>query len=312
MSKTDKELFDALSKGDELNADDGATIETEFEVIPEAEPENEPEPVEEEEAEAQETEAEAEAETDEGEPEPDAEDKPTGVQIPKAQYDRIRGKQKEAEALADQRAQENAALQGRLEQIERLLSAQAQPQAQQPQEPVEPPDPVTDPEGFAALIDARINQQVQAVETRFIQGSLDRARDTYGDEYEKAAAFMNQNGTPELADAIRKTGDPGAQIVRYYRRQVALSEVGDDPAAYREKTKAAVRAEMLSDPAIREELLTELRSGATTRKADGSPAIKTAPSLARGSRAADARPQTNDPIEGMSDEAIFAKLSRTG
>ena len=193
-----------------------------------------------------------------------------------------------------------------------MLAAQNQPQSQQPQEPFEEPDPLTDPEAYVRYIDARINQQVQTVERRFIQGSLDRARETFGEEAEKALAFVDQYGTPELAEAIRNSGDPGGQIVKYYRRQVALSEVVDDPAAYKEKTRATLREEMLSDPAIRQELLNEMRGTASARRPDGSPAIKTAPSLAKGSRAADARPHTDDPTLSMSDAALFAQVTRKG
>lgn len=309
--QTDKELFDAVTGGDDLTPEDGMTVETEFQVDPEAEPVDEPDPETEttEEAEPeQETATDEEAEVVEPELEAvEAETTAEGVKIPKQQYDRIRAKQKEAEAQATERAQENAALQVRLDQLERLMTAQAQPKPPE----ADPEDaPYIDPDTRTVLSQVVSELEQKRVNDR-VEMSLMMAEQAFGDEFAEAAAFLDQHGTPQLAQQIRQQRNPGAAIVQYYRNQKTLSEVGTDPAAYRDKLRAEIEAEIAADPARAEAIVSQVRAQATTRKPDGSPAIKTAPSLSKGSRAADARPHTEDPIAGLSDEAIFAQVTRT-
>lgn len=64
---------------------------------------------------------------------------------------------------------------------------------------------------------------------------VDKAFDSYQKAVEK---------NPALANQVRNAADPYGEIVDMHKRQEALAEIGEDPAAYRTRVRAELEAEL--------------------------------------------------------------------
>jgi hypothetical protein len=141
---------------------------------------------------------------------------------------------------AEAKAQEVAA---RLESIQRHLEAQQRPQPQ-------PIDPVADPEGAFRVLaqqNAALQQQMhdQAMHQRANTSEM-LARQKYGDaavDAAREAAVKAGLGTHFLTQS-----NPYEAVMTWDRGQKAARDIGD-PAAYREKIKAEILAELRGQPA---------------------------------------------------------------
>src|SRR5581483_3221866 len=56
--------------------------------------------------------------------------------------------------------------------------------------------------------------------------------------------------------------NPGEALVSWHKRSATLAEVGDDPAAYRERVAKETREALLKDPEFRKQLLADMRGEA--------------------------------------------------
>lgn len=142
-------------------------------------------------------------------------------------------------------------LQGRLDQFERT---QRQPQRQEQDAPKEP-DMFADPEGWARNQEARLTQQF---EERRINASFADAEEEHGDKFRTAFGDLQKTGNPDLVRAVVGSHNPGKTLMRWHQQQALLSEIGNDPAAYRDK----VRQELLSDPEVRKAVISGARNDA--------------------------------------------------
>lgn len=97
----------------------------------------------------------------------------------------------------------------------------------------EMPDPLLDPEGYQATQQRIIDEKVWDVTARTSEIA---ARRYYGEDVVKAAfeALQAQND-PLLGMHIRRSADPWDEIVRWHHQQQLLSEVGNDPTAYKKR-----------------------------------------------------------------------------
>ncbi|MGB1215538.1 MAG: hypothetical protein ACPG4X_19365 [Pikeienuella sp.] len=199
----------------EQNLDDILSDEVEAET-PEVE---EPDEVEEvaEEAEPVEPEVEPEAEP-EAEPEPEKAEEPQTV--PVAALQEVRRDNQELKAL----------LRGM--------------QAQQPQpQPTPAPDVFEDPAGYQ-------QHQQHAVKQMVTQSKLDTSRFLAEREFgkeavESAVEYFNEH--PEKSGALLNHPSPfHAAIDEFNQHRVAM-EIGNDPAAYKEKLKAEIMAEVKAE-----------------------------------------------------------------
>lgn len=129
------------------------------------------------------------------------------------------------------------------------------PQQQQPEQP--PPDFFADPD---AALSHRINplmERMQMVErASTLRASRAEAVAAYGrDAIAKMEADIEaamRGGDPELVplrEAMLRSDDPVGLAMSWHQRRTVLSEVGSDPAAYREKLKAEILAELQQQPA---------------------------------------------------------------
>lgn len=189
------------------------------------------------------------------EPKPDAQQQQTEAQpaaepedegLPPAALAAIKDERKKRQALRDE-----------LNQLKGRLEAQPAPQQQQQrQNQPQIPNPQTDPAGYHNFMQSSIGQQIQAMEaSNRLQSSRMFATQQHGAELVTAAeqAFHGmQQANPTQYQALQQafgtSPDPIGEVVRWHKQQTLLSEIGDDPEAYKLKLKEQLMAEMGANP----------------------------------------------------------------
>lgn len=130
-------------------------------------------------------------------------------------------------------------------QVEALSARVPQPQAAEP-----PPAPVLwdDPDQYIQHHLSPLAQRMQA-QQEFISEAL--AAQAHGQEtVEAAKAALNDlrsrdpKAAAGIARALMQERHPYDALVQWHKRETAVAEIGTDPAAYREKLKAEILAEL--------------------------------------------------------------------
>jgi hypothetical protein len=218
---------------------------------------------------------------------PEAEDTKPGFNIPSWRLKEEADHRREAERRAAQ-------LEAMLEQYEQKLKA------------FEPkPEPTPFPDIFASPeeLPNYFNSQIEAVKADYQRElraavanmSMQRAHDRHGDAFMEA--FQAITARP-MDDPIRQqvinSPDPGEALVKAYKREQTLTQVGDDPAAYREKLKA----ELLTDKDFLAAAIEAVRGQASAQPTNNR--IDLPPSL---NKAAGSASQSD--VGSMSDAHLF-------
>jgi hypothetical protein len=156
-----------------------------------------------------------------------------------------------------------------LEEFKRAATAPA-PQAAPPQQYMpQPPDPRVDPVGYMQYQDMR--QQHIALNER-LNNSEFYVREKMGDDLDKYVAEFKEAAGKDQALWNKLYSQPGPYqwLVKEMDRRRSMAEVGDDPAAFRARVEAELRAKWES----------ELGQPAANGNGRTSPAAGMAPSLA--------------------------------
>ena len=169
------------------------------------------------------------------------------------------------------------AVSAQVQQLQQMFLAQQQKQA--PQADAEE-QPYLDPDTQTALSGV-VNHFQEQLTNQNVRQSMAMAKRTYGEEYDAAAKYINEHGTPQDAQRLRGLADPGEEIVKFYRSNRVLTETNGDLDAFRQRTLD----DALTDPAFLEKALAAARGAASTTGTDGAPVINLAPSVNRGTRA---------------------------
>lgn len=141
---------------------------------------------------------------------------------------------KRAQAAEDAVRRQQQKLDYLNESVRRL---QPQPQSQQAQI-----DPVTDPDAFVSHVTSLIEQKFHQ---QAISASEQRARKEHGDELvETAANEAFKNG---LDTYFASRPDPHGEAIAWYQSQKLRSEIGPDPATYRQNLENELRAKILAE-----------------------------------------------------------------
>lgn len=196
-------------------------------------------------AEAQQPEA-PQTETTAETPQDDATDEQKMVPVAALQAERQKSR-KYTEHLA-QVEKELAEQRQQFNQMQQWLIAQQQAQQPKPQ----PPDFWEAPEN---AIDYRVRQEVEPIKGLLAKQreefSMLQAVDKYGQETVDTAfsdlrqkMAVDPNGTAADYQRIMASPHPYGALVDWHRKQQALAEIGSDPAAYKEKLKAELLAEL--------------------------------------------------------------------
>lgn len=152
--------------------------------------------------------------------------------------------------LAKERERADAALRQQAEQFQRQLAAFQQPA--KPAEPAKQPDYFENPD---AAVDFRLKQAIEPLQQSqmsFVEKfSKALAIKDYGKEAVDAAhaelvARVNRDpeGTRFDYQRIMSSDLPYEALVKWHKAQTALSEIGDDTKAFREKLRAEILAEI--------------------------------------------------------------------
>jgi hypothetical protein len=116
------------------------------------------------------------------------------------------------------------------------------------------PDPYEDPAGYTE----RFQQQLAAIEHRNTVMLSERfARMKHGDDtWEDTQEWLRAR--PDMVAWARNQGDPCEAAIQQYKREQLADEIGTDPAAYRARIEAEIRASVLTDPQVRSSILAEM------------------------------------------------------
>lgn len=181
------------------------------------------------------------------EPQPEPEDgndpeaKPQGTVPQKALHasrERERQARDEAQALRDE-----------VQQLKGMMQAIAT-RSQEPAKPVEQPKPVDfweDPQAFIQQTLTPFQQQIAQQNERL---SHSAAIGEFGKEAVQAAyedmgnALSSDPRAQAEYQRIMQSPHPYGELVNWHRNRTALTEFGNDPAAYREKVRQEIMAEL--------------------------------------------------------------------
>lgn len=166
-------------------------------------------------------------------------------------------------AIKDERKKRQAAtgelqsMRDELNQLKGRVEAQPAPQQQQTQQQgPQIPNPATDPEGFAHFFLNMLDQQAGKTEaTNRLNQSRFMAMQAHGVETvqkAEAAFYQMEKTNPQqfamLHDAFGRSADPIGEISKWYQQQQLMTEIGDDPEAYKQKLREELIAEMGGQP----------------------------------------------------------------
>jgi hypothetical protein len=137
------------------------------------------------------------------------------------------------------------------------FASRLQPQQQQRQpepEKVERPDFYENPDGF---VDHGVRQHLDPVrkeirDTVEFYSERDAVREHGREKVEAAFAAMTQAAQrdPEIRAAVGRlttSRDPYGDVMAWHAKQSVISEVGNDPAAYKAKLREELKAEILAE-----------------------------------------------------------------
>lgn len=268
----------------------------------EKEPEAKPEPEETKEAKAErerddkgrfkskETDEEPAAEI-EAQPEPEPKQEPERQdQIPSWRLKEEADARREWQQRAEAEAQQRQALQNQLWQLQQQLQSQ--------QKPEEPVDIFADPQNWEQSFQQKLDQRMREQEGNF---SLRLAKYKHGETFDQAWQAMvdrTQSGDDSIRQHVIGSPDPGETLVNWYKRESVISQVGDDPTAYRSK----VLEDALKDP---EFLAKALEAAKATAQQKPETKVQLPPSLNKATSSAPSGHST-----GVSDSDMFEHATR--
>lgn len=182
---------------------------------------------------------------------PPEEQEPPPQQAPVAALKAERGKRQEAEDRSAHLERQLAEMAGQMQQLERMIQRGQQPQPQPQPEP-EPPDVWSDPASYVQHgIKQALSPLQQEYEQRFDAMNRMMAESAFGadtvqEAFDAMASAFQAGDRDVQADhqRIMASTNRYGELVKWHKRRQAMSEIGDDPAAYREKLKAELLAEI--------------------------------------------------------------------
>lgn len=207
------------------------------------EPQDKPKP----EAETAKADAKPDADGESRDPFKEYRDPDTKRLVPLTELKSEREKRQEFARLRDEAERRAAIAEEQLAEARRAWQFQQQPhQTLQHQQQPQIPDPFTDPEAYQQYV---VEQAQHVALSERLNTSQMLAEEKHGTgKVQAALQAANQMG---VLRGFIQTRNPYGELVKWYDRQMALSEIGDDVPAY----KANLEKQ------IREKVLQELKSG---------------------------------------------------
>lgn len=213
------------------------------------------------------------------------------------------------ESEARRRAEaEKEELRAQLARMEQQIAAMSrQPvQPQPPQQPQQVPDWYTDPD---AATDHRVNPRFQQIEQMLDYNARLAATGIYSreaiDSAVEAVLTAKQTNRLDPLEEARIANAPNRYeaAVQWHKRQQVLSEVGEDPQAYRQKVLDAA----LDDPSFLAKAIERARQSGGQPQSGAAPVVQLPPSLNTRTAASPTHP---DDATDASDAAIWKAATR--
>lgn len=196
-----------------------------------------------------------------------------------------------AEAEAASLRQQMAELRARQD----LLDRQSRPAPPVAPKPPPAPDMFADPEGWARH---QREQILQEIENQRVQNSLAAAAEEHGQAFMEAFEALRATNDQGQVQVIIRQPNPGRAIMNWHSQRQAMAEIGNNPAAYRDRLREEVRQELLRDPKV--------LSGARDRAIrEGRTQTRLPPSLNRASGGASHRSRDIAATTGGTEKEIF-------
>ena len=129
-----------------------------------------------------------------------------------------------------------AALQEVRRELQEMKASLPQP------EPPKVPDVFDDPQGFTG----HVEKQMLAMQANFAaEKSEMMARVRHGDQVVDAALAAAQQAN--VVDQFKGKQDPWGELTNWHKSQLVQAEIGDDPAAYKERLRAEIMEEVKAE-----------------------------------------------------------------
>ncbi len=168
-------------------------------------------------------------------------------------------------ALLDEREKRQLAERKAEESDRQLAEMQAQIQRQQAQK--QAPDWDEDPQAAASYQAQTIQQQMHT--QRLEQSKFFASREFGAEVVSEAMAYFDAN--PQLSHQFMSEPSPFHAAVEFYQKQKFLTEVGENPDAYKEQMREQ----------IRQEVMAEMTNTQPSKPKAPPPSMATAPSTGR-------------------------------
>jgi hypothetical protein len=226
-------------------------------------------------------------------PKPGEKEPPEGGRVPSGKLREANEARRAAEAERDalkaqiEKATGNEkSLADRLDLVMREINDLKRPrEAPRPAEQPKPevvPDIFEDPKGFAEHLtrgfQTELNKRDAKLEENRVETSMAIAHAFHKEAFEGAfKALTSLPLNPDNATTVQRiyrSPNPGEALVAWHKRNQTFAEVGDDPAAYRERVAKETREALMKDPEFKKQILAGLREDAL-RGEDGQPRTTT-------------------------------------
>lgn len=247
----------------------------------------------------------------EDQPENDADHRPEAEPPPATEEPRADHRIPLTELLNER--EKRQALERRAEEAERRAQEYERRMAElsRPKEPVQAPDLYADPNGFVQHgVQQALTPLEKRVEAQFDQMAQMFAIQAHGKEAVDAAIMALEEAVranPATRYEVQKmleSPDRYGEVVRWHKRQQTFREIGDDPAAYRQR----VIDEALKDPEVVKRVIEQARTSAAPAPDNRAPPnVRLPPSLNRASGAGGHAPALTPQTEGELFQELFSR-----
>jgi hypothetical protein len=193
-------------------------------------------------------------------------------QVPSWRLREINEEKRQAQAELERMRAEHARMQAYMAQIQRQQAPAAEPP---------PPDPMIDPAAYTKHVQEGLRREFEqrAFNDR-LNHNLEIAHLRHGERFERAYEAVitaAQRGDNQLVRHFVSQPNPGEAMVRWYTQSEVLREVGNDPSAYKQKT----REELLKNPEFLAQAVEAHRRLATGGGQPQNTVVKLPPSLSK-------------------------------
>jgi hypothetical protein len=308
MADTDEELFEQAFSEAEPKPE--GTSEAPAEEPTEPEPEGEQPRDEHGRFAPKAKEPEEPAEEQPSEPEPEAKAEPAKEpppqqehRVPLAEHLSEREKRQAAERERDEERRQRESDRRELQALQRQIEELKKPKT-------EPPDFYADPQAFVRSqldpVQQTVQQQQEAMIDRFsrMMAVQQHGKDTVDAAYKALEDQVQANPAARFeAQRIWQSEHPYGELISWHKRQTALSEIGEDPAAYRQR----LREELLKDPSFQAEVIAATKAAAQSPAA-GQPRPQTTTRLPPSLNRATGQGGPAVTTEPQSESELFAEM----